>query len=113
MSIGSLSTLWYSSSSAGPHDRYKTSSSSGLPWQHNSLLTELTSDSSDVGFELTWVFAPGTHAPEVPVGRCDGDDDDGDDHDDDGDDHDDDGDGMRPFYLRPFYLPSLLPTGSR
>ena len=33
-------------------------------------------------------------------------------HDDDH--HDDHGDdGMRPFYLRPFYLPSLLPTGSR
>ena len=29
------------------------------------------------------------------------------------DDDDDDDDGMRPFYLRPFYLPSLLPTGSR
>ena len=28
-------------------------------------------------------------------------------------DDDDDDDGMRPFYLRPFYLPSLLPTGSR
>ena len=35
---------------------------------------------------------------------------------DDDDDDDDDGDGdggMRPFYLRPFYLPSLLPTGGR
>ena len=93
--------MWYSSSPAGPHDRYKTSSSSGLPWQHNSLLTELTSDSSDVGFELTWVFAPGTHAPEVPGGRRDdgdnddddgGDDDEGDDDDDDGDDDDDEED---------------------
>ena len=29
--------------------------------------------------------------------------------------HDDDDDchGCSPFYLRPFYLPSLLPTGSR
>ena len=38
----------------------------------------------------------------------------------DGDDEDNDGDGdspckhgMRPFYLQPFYLPSLLPTDSR
>ena len=32
---------------------------------------------------------------------------------DDDDDDDDDDDGMRPFYLRPFYLLSLLPTSSR
>ena len=32
----------------------------------------------------------------------------------DGDDGADGADGgMRPFYLRPFYLPSLLPMGSR
>ena len=37
------------------------------------------------------------------------------DYDDVNDDNDvNDGyDGMRPFYLRPFYLPSLLPMGSR
>ena len=29
------------------------------------------------------------------------------------DDDDDDDDGCSPFYLRPFYLPSLLPTSSR
>ena len=43
------------------------------------------------------------------------DDQDDDDLDDDGDDDDDDeedGDGCSPFYLRPFYLPSLLPTSS-
>ena len=42
------------------------------------------------------------------------DDSDGDDkNDDDGDDNDDDDNGCSPFYLRPFYLPSLLPSSSR
>ena len=38
--------------------------------------------------------------------------DDRDDFDDDFDDDDNDI-GMRPFYLRPFYLPALLPTSGR
>ena len=40
-------------------------------------------------------------------------DDDDDDDDVDDDDDDDDDDGCSLFYLRPFYLPSLLPTNSR